>query len=175
MTHTNCSFHGGPAHGTKHMVADATRKVSFSQHNSLEAVQFIPRPQQVSPEPTRVPIHTYERSAVSPSRFIYQGEDGKPFRPVTFTRYLMPDGRRTTVTIDCPHDVADKADQLHSRNLVLECEVLRTGEVSLTITDQEEEDVDIRVVPNGPAVPEAVYDLVREFDIDAFRRGHSDG
>lgn len=117
------------------------------------------------------PIHTYARSEVSEHLFIYQGEDGKPRRPVTFTQYLRPDGRRQAVTILMPHDVADKADQLRAIRLVLECEVLRTGEVSLTITDQEEEhDVDIRVVPNGPGVPEAVMDLVRKFNLEEFKR-----
>lgn len=148
---------------------DTTRTVSFSP--SPAAPGILERPPAEPPLLERTVIHTYARSEVTQHLFIYQGEDGKPRRQVTFTQYLRPDGRRQPVSILMPHDVADKADQLRARHLVLECEVLRTGEVSLTIADQEKErDVDIRVVPNGPGVPEAVMDLVRTFNLEEFKR-----
>lgn len=82
---------------------------------------------------------------------------------IPFTQYLRPNGRRAAVSIEVAPDVATKAHSIIARGLSFECEVLSTGQVSLTITDPEEGDLDIRVVTNGPGVREAVEDLVRRF------------
>lgn len=83
---------------------------------------------------------------------------------IPFTQYLMPDGRKASVVIDVENDIAALAADIISHGFRFECEVLRTGQVSLTIFDPEEEDdIDIRVVPNGPEVIEAIDSLVREF------------
>lgn len=82
---------------------------------------------------------------------------------IPFTQYLRPNGRRKEVTIEVSPDVASKAHAIIARGLAFECEELSTGQVSLTITDPEEGDLDIRVVPNGPGVREAVEDLVSRF------------
>jgi hypothetical protein len=88
-------------------------------------------------------------------------------RPMTyavpFTQYLPPDGRKKEVFIEVDQETGEMAALILTRGFVFECEVLRTGDVSLTITDPEEGDVDIRVIPNGPKVPEAVRDLIRNF------------
>jgi hypothetical protein len=87
-----------------------------------------------------------------------------PTRSLTFTQYLRPDGRQQPVSIDVPQNVYDAAAVLQSRGLRFECEMLTTGEVSLTIHDPiKEQDVDSRVVPNGPGVPGAVHDLILNF------------
>lgn len=89
---------------------------------------------------------------------------------IPFTQYMRPDGRslerlfgRTKdVTIDRPDHVADKAQQIIAAGYRFECEILSTGEVSLTITD-DEADHAIEVVPNGPGMGEAVDRLVLGF------------
>ena len=86
---------------------------------------------------------------------------------VPFTQYLRPDGRRREVFIEVSPELAAKAHTLIARGLAFECEELSTGQASLTITDPEEGDLDIRVVPNGPGVREAVEDLIRNFGLAA--------
>lgn len=61
--------------------------------------------------------------------------------------------------------VATKARAIIARGFAFECEVLRSGEASLTITDPEEGDLDIRIVMNGPDVRAAVEDLVTRFGL----------
>jgi hypothetical protein len=82
---------------------------------------------------------------------------------ITFTEFVLPHGRTREQYIEVAADVADKARTIVARGFRFECELLRTGQVSLTITDPEEGDADIRVVPNGPGVRDAVEDLVRRF------------
>lgn len=79
---------------------------------------------------------------------------------IPFTQYMRPDGRAVPVMIARPVDIAEKARSIIARGLCFECEHLTTGDVSLTITDPDEGDVDIEVVPNGPDVPAAVDRLV---------------
>jgi hypothetical protein len=91
--------------------------------------------------------------------------ESEAMRAIPFTQYMMPDGRRVPQWCDVEPEVAAKAGKIIARGFVFECEVLRTGDVSLTITDPGEGDLDIRVVPNGPAVPDAVKSLVMEFPL----------
>jgi hypothetical protein len=84
---------------------------------------------------------------------------------IPFTQYLLPDGRTRPTAFDAPDDVAARARAIIAAGHRFECEVLTTGEVSLTIHDVENgEDLAIEVVPNGPEVPEAVVRLVESFD-----------
>ena len=85
---------------------------------------------------------------------------------VTFTQFVLPRGEKREVSIERPQAVADKADRIIAAGLKLECEVLRTGDVSLTIAD-DEQDLAIKVVPNGPGVPEAVDELIINFNLPA--------
>lgn len=92
---------------------------------------------------------------------------------VEFTEYVLPNGRRRQVFIDCPDYVAAAAEELHRRGYRFECETLTTGHVSLTIVgptgpvdEDDEGDVAIEVVPNGPSVLDAVDRLILSFNPD---------
>jgi hypothetical protein len=88
-------------------------------------------------------------------------------REIPFTQHLLPHGRTKPTSIAVAADVADKADAILARGLAFECEILSTGEVSLTVTDPEEgDDLAIEVLRNGPGVREAVERLIREFPLE---------
>lgn len=79
---------------------------------------------------------------------------------IQFTQYLMPHGRKDTVRIDRPADIAAKANAIFEAGYSLGCEMLsdyRT--ISLTVED-EDGDFDIEVCANGPEVPAAVDRLI---------------
>lgn len=82
---------------------------------------------------------------------------------IPFTQYLLPDGRKRQTSIEVAPEVANKARSIIRCGLSFECELLITGQASFTITDPEEGDVDIRVIPNGPGVREAIEEMVRDF------------
>lgn len=84
---------------------------------------------------------------------------------IPFTQYLRPDGRKRVVSIDLPDAVAQRAALIIEKGLVFECEELSTGQVSFTITDPREGDLDIRICMNGPDVPETVEKLIMEFKL----------
>lgn len=87
---------------------------------------------------------------------------------IPFTQYLLPDGRKRETGIDRPDEVAAKAQRIIDAGHRFEAEVLTTGDVSLTIHNiADEEDVAIKVVPNGPGVGEAVDELVKSFEVPA--------
>lgn len=94
---------------------------------------------------------------------------------IPFTQYMLPNGRRQETSIEVDADVATKARELIAEGLCFECEVLTTGSVSLTITDPEEGDLDIRIHANGPGIREAVEDMVREFDLAEVRAAMASG
>ena len=81
---------------------------------------------------------------------------------IPFTRYLRPNGQQALQEIPTDDETAALAVDIVNRGFRFEVEVLTTGEVSLTVFDPEEEvDVEIEVVPDGPEVPGAVKRLVR--------------
>lgn len=83
---------------------------------------------------------------------------------ITFTQYLRPFGRPTPVTITRPDDISRKAVEIRERGFRFECEELWTGEVSLTISN-DDGDHDIELVDNGPGVPAAVDRLISRFHV----------
>ena len=86
---------------------------------------------------------------------------------IHFTQYMHPSKycpRCMRVPIDRPDHVADKAEQIIAAAYRFECEILTTGEVSLTITGVEADHA-IEVVPNGPGMGEAVGRLVVGFEV----------
>lgn len=88
---------------------------------------------------------------------------------IAFTQYMMPDGRPHTVHIDRPDEIAAKAEAIIAQGLRFECEMLSDySTISLTITDPENGDVDIEVVPNGPDIPLAVDRLITRFRFAAY-------
>lgn len=82
---------------------------------------------------------------------------------IPFTQFMRPDGRPVQVSIDRPDDIVAKAQSIIARGYRFECEALTDGHVSLTITDEENGDLDIEVVPNGSEVPTAVDRLIERF------------
>jgi len=78
---------------------------------------------------------------------------------VRFTQYILPHGRKRTLTINRPFKVEEKARQVEVAGGRFEVEILRSGEVSLTVA-YEDEDIAIELVPNDASVPPAVDRLV---------------
>lgn len=85
-------------------------------------------------------------------------------RTIPFTQYLRPNGRRAFVEIDRPDKIVDIAENLIKAGYCFEVEHLTTGQASFTIHDVNNDvDVAIAVVPNGPEVPEAVDQMIEGF------------
>lgn len=83
---------------------------------------------------------------------------------IPFTQYLLPNGKKREERIERPAEIEALARQFIEAGGRYECEMLTTGEVSLTAVyavDDEPEDVEIEVCQNGPDVPLRVDDLVR--------------
>lgn len=83
---------------------------------------------------------------------------------IVWTQYLLPDGKRREVTscVTTP-EVVDAALALIGLGVLFEAEILRTGDVSLTVErDGDDDDVlAIEVVPNEEtAVRDAVDRLI---------------
>lgn len=82
---------------------------------------------------------------------------------IPFIQYLRPDGRRKDVSINRPDNIEEMARKFISAGGWYECEVLSTGEVSLTVCynlDGEDEDIAIELCKNGPEVNHKVDELV---------------
>ncbi len=94
-----------------------------------------------------------------------ENETNPAGRPVTFTQFLRPNGRREEIWIVRPHDIAAKADAIKAAGYRFEAEVLTTGHVHIDVCgDVDGEDVQLssRIVDNGPEVLTAVDELVLE-------------
>lgn len=81
---------------------------------------------------------------------------------VHFTQYLLPDGRKRDVAIEVTPELHALAQIVTANGIRFECEILTTGQVSITAADPERGDISVRVVPNGPAVVDAVNEVIRE-------------
>lgn len=83
---------------------------------------------------------------------------------IPFTQYLLPTGQKRGELIDRPPDIEVMAHRFIASGGRYECEILRTGEVSLTAVaeiDGKEQDVAIVICNNGPEIPGKVDELVR--------------
>jgi hypothetical protein len=72
---------------------------------------------------------------------------------IPVTQYLLPDGRRRQETYKTEDaDLNQKAQNIINRGWRFEVEILRTGDVSLTVTDPDEDgfDIEIEVFKNEP-------------------------
>ena len=88
--------------------------------------------------------------------------------PILFTRYFPPNGRTTTEHF-YSHDkkVYQKSKTILAAGFVFKCEILITGEISLTIADKaKEEDIAIEVCQNNKSVLLAVDKLIMDFDLE---------
>ena len=76
----------------------------------------------------------------------------------------MPDGRQKEVFFEASDEYAGLVRTLLDAEAVFECEVLQTGEVSLTVEftmpDGENETLAHEICKNGPEVVEAVQKLI---------------
>ena len=81
------------------------------------------------------------------------------FYTVKVTQYLLPDGRLRQVTTELP--IESKQDYLDmlKADCRLEAEMLRSGLISVTITNKDE-DVDIEVITNGHEVQKAYVKML---------------
>jgi len=81
---------------------------------------------------------------------------------IPFTQYILPDGRKKATECDVPQGIAEMANAILAQgHYRFECEILTTGEVSLTTFDTENEiDIAIEICPNGPQVPRAVANMI---------------
>lgn len=87
-------------------------------------------------------------------------------KPIVFIQYLRPNGRKQFVQIERPDPVVVKADFIRLHGFRFEIEELMTGQVSMTISD-DDNDYAICVCDNGPEVPKSVDDLILEFNVAA--------
>lgn len=78
---------------------------------------------------------------------------------IPFTQYLRPSGQPRGISVERPDGTANKARRLIDAGYAFECEVLTTGDVSLSVSDGES-DIVGEIVPNGPEIPQAVDRLV---------------
>ena len=81
---------------------------------------------------------------------------------IPFTQYKLPNGQPVPVAVNRPDHITAKAQEIIAAGYRFECEVLMSGQISLTITD-DDADHAIEVVDNGPDVPKAVDRLVSNF------------
>ena len=89
---------------------------------------------------------------------------------ITFTQYLLPDGRQREAYIERPDEVVAKARRIIDAGYAFECERLRNGMISLTIADHENgEDVAIELFADESKVPERVDKMILGFEIPAGR------
>lgn len=82
---------------------------------------------------------------------------------IPFTQYLLPNGRKQPQWIDRPADVEAKAREFIAAGGWYECEILTTGQVSLTAcltVAAEPQDIEFQICANGPEVEAAVDRLV---------------
>lgn len=84
---------------------------------------------------------------------------------IPFTQFSLPKGERRAISIMVAPAAAAKAQTIIAAGFTFECEVLRSGNVSLTITHPEKGDLAIRVRRNDRrSIVAAVEEMVRDFD-----------
>lgn len=83
---------------------------------------------------------------------------------IPFTQYLRPNGRKALTFIERPAEIEAMAQEIRAKGYRFESEELREGTVSFTVASphEDEGDIAIELVPNGPGVPDAVDKLVRK-------------
>jgi hypothetical protein len=87
--------------------------------------------------------------------------------PIPFTQYIRPHGERKRIEIRRPDAIEAMAQELQAKGYTFSCEDTgkRTrGIISFTVESphEGEGDIVIKLVRNGPAVPVAVDELVKE-------------
>ncbi len=75
-------------------------------------------------------------------------------------KYKGPYGESVHTSTPLPFGTYDYYQDMLSADCYFEAEILRTGEVSITITNNEM-DVDIEITPNGPEVQEGMVTMLK--------------
>ena len=89
---------------------------------------------------------------------------------IEFTQYFLLNGRKETVHFENDDKALfDKSMNIRDAGFHFECEVLRTGQVSFTIGD-EDGDYVYQIAVNGPDVPKAVEMLINKHSIAEIER-----
>jgi hypothetical protein len=83
---------------------------------------------------------------------------------IRFMQFLRPNGKARSVYIERPAAVEAKAIAIQDAGYWFEAEVLRGGEVSLTIADLKH-DAACEICENGEEVPKAIDRLIMNFRI----------
>lgn len=82
---------------------------------------------------------------------------------VDIVQYMLPNGHRIAQKTNLPIGTEKLYDDMLQHNCRFTGEILSTDLVSLTISngeDDDEEDVDIEIVENGPTVQEAMVNML---------------
>jgi len=85
---------------------------------------------------------------------------------ISFTQYLMPDGRQKEVFFESKEEQDDKVTALIEAGVSFEVEMLSTGEISLTAEYEGFGEGNMtlahEICSNGPEVTAAVETLIKE-------------
>ena len=84
------------------------------------------------------------------------------------TQFMRPNGRPKEATVWLPGNVRAQYEAMQAAGGRLTAEVLTTGEVSQTIEAPECGDFAIKVTRDRRPVAEALWRLLRDFDVEKF-------
>lgn len=77
-------------------------------------------------------------------------------------QFLMPNGMRKLTSTELPIETKAAYEDMLQSGCRFEAEVLRSGQVSITISDPvKEEDVDISLTGNGPEVQRGMVEMLQ--------------
>ena len=80
----------------------------------------------------------------------------------TLTQFMRPSGMSKQVATELPSEVEPLYKQMLETGCRLECEVLRTGEVSVTVSNVAAEvDIDFSVTKNDESVHSGIVAMLR--------------
>lgn len=92
------------------------------------------------------------------------------FRPgltLPVIQYLRPSGRTKTLEVEMTNmEAYTKGKKILDAGFRFEAEVLTTGDVSITITDEDEGDLAIFVSKNDHSVSQKFDNMILKFDIE---------
>jgi hypothetical protein len=92
---------------------------------------------------------------------------------ILFTQFMLPHGKTQDLIIHVPDDVGLKAKHIREAGFRFECEQLRTGDCSYTITD-DEADRNIKLMfaheLSEGRQQEVLRDLIIGFDIEKVKK-----
>ena len=84
--------------------------------------------------------------------------------PIPFIQYIRPHGKKQPMEIRRPDAIEVMAQELQAKGYIFGCEDTGRGIISFTVESphEGEGDIVIKLVRNGPSVPVAVDELVKE-------------